>query len=293
MDFQPALIRPRSSDWLERWGARAAWVLFALGWLLMVAQTLPVSGWLVAQDWVTPVFLTITAWVTVQTVCGELPLQNVLVAAAIIAGFGSAAHWLSQVSDVPLGPIEFGGGRGDSPLQDWIPAAALLWVVAVLNARGVVRWGLRNRSDHPSHGLRVIGLSAVLVVVLAAGLEPYATVVHRHWLWGPTRLPFTWHGAPISCLFGWGTVSLVALIAAVPVLVNKHPAPKGPRPGPLLIWVAINGLFLTAGVVRGLPDVALVTGLGLVWPVWLLAGAGLQLLRSRGNPPAPTSPGRG
>jgi amino acid transporter len=247
----------------------------------------------VIQDWVTPVFLTIAAWVTVQTVCKELPLQNVLLASAIIAALGGAVHWLSQISGVPLGPIEFGGAHGQSPLQEWIPGAALLWVVAVLNARGVARWALRNRSEHPSHGLRVIGVGALLVVVLALGLEPYATEVRRHWLWGPTRLPFSWHGAPISCLFGWGSVSLVALMAVVPPLVNKHPVPKGPRPEPLLIWVAINGLFLIAGISHRLTDVALVTGVGLIWPMWLLVGAAAPLLRSRGNPQVPANPMRG
>jgi len=293
MDFQPALIRPRSSDWLERWGERISWVVFTLCWVALAAQTWPAPEWLVSQDWVTPVFLTVAAWVTVQTVCKELPLQNVVLAAAIIGGLGGVAHWLSQISGVPLGPIAVGDVRGHSPFQEWVPGVALLWVIAVLNARGVVRWGLRNRAGHPSHGLRVIGLSTGLVVLMATGLEPYATVVHRLWLWGPTRLPFDWHGVPISCLVGWGTVSLIALMAAMPALINKHPTPPGPRPEPLLIWVSVNGLFVLSGMIRDLPDVAVVSGVGLIWPILLLAQAGAEALRAGRKPSESVDRNRG
>jgi hypothetical protein len=157
-----------------------------------------------------------------------------------------------------------------------------MWVVAVLNARGVARWTLRGRRNHPSVGLWVIGLGSLLVVLLALGLEAYGSAIHRYWLWGPTRLPWTWQGAPLSCVVGWGTVSVVCLMAATPALINKHPTPRGPSPLPVLIWVAVNLLFLISAVRHGLWEVAAVVAAGVTWPVAsLLAWWGIQLRNAR------------
>jgi len=101
-------------------------------------------------------------------------------------------------------------------------------------------------------------------------LEPYGSEIHRYWLWGQTRLPVTWHGAPLTSLFGWGTISVVCLIAGTPALVNKHPRPPEPSGWPVLIWVAINLLFLLAALRQGFMDVVIVVVFGLLWPVWLL-----------------------
>jgi hypothetical protein len=275
MMYPQVLLRPQRRNPLEKWQERVVWTLFALLWAALLARQFPsLEWWLADQEWVTPLFLVVTAWLTVQVLCQELPLQNALLAAMVIGGLGGAAHWLSQLSGVPLGPIAFADARGPSPFQEWALGAALLWVVALLNARGTARWLLRRVPDHSSRGLWTLGLSVLLVVWLTLGLEPYGSEIHRHWLWARTRLPVTWHGAPLTALFGWATVSLVALLAATPALLSKHPHPPPPGPQPAILWLAINGILGVAALTHGLVDVAVVVGAGLLWPAWTLVWRG-------------------
>lgn len=120
--------------------------------------------------------------------------------------------------------------------------------------------GFGGASKHPNHGYHLLGFSVLLVVVMAMAIEPFASTGHRYWLWGETRLPVTWQGVPLSCLFAWGAVSVIASFAATPFLIDKHPRPIPPSREPAWIWALLNGLFALGAAVHGL------------WPATILAG---------------------
>ena len=87
---------------------------------------------------------------------------------------------------------------------------------------------------------------------MAMALEPFATAVHHYWLWGETRLPVTWHTVPVSCLFAWASMSIIASLAATPFLIDKHPRPAPPGREPAWIWALMSGLFAAGTALSGL-----------------------------------------
>jgi len=250
--FHPGFDRPRSHGPIERWMHRVLLLLLFLLWTVAFARQFPSIAWIGGADWAEPTLLIVALMVTVSSVTHTLPLQNALMAAGVIALGGGAAHWISHVASVPFGPIRFPEARGSSPFQECFCAMAVLWVVLLSNARGVAHVILERRRKHRNHGLHVIGLSAALAVFMALTLEPFASRAHHYWFWGATRLPFDWQGVPLSALFAWGVVSVIALIAATPALIDKHPRPTPMTTDPLWLWAMMGGLFAAGTAVAGL-----------------------------------------
>src|SRR5882724_2473009 len=73
----------------------------------------------------------------------QLPLQNVLLAASVIAIVGGGISALGAISGVPFGAFTFGAAAGPEIFNTLPWAMPLLWIVAVLNSRGVARLILR------------------------------------------------------------------------------------------------------------------------------------------------------
>jgi hypothetical protein len=231
---------------------RSLSLLLGLLWAVVLARQFPSLSWLTKADWAEPSLLVVALLVTVSSLARQIPLQNALLAACVIALAGGAAHWTSSVAGVPFGPIRFPQAQGATPFQEWFCVPAVLWVVLLLNARGVARLLLERRARHRNHGTNIIGLTALLMAVMALVLEPFASVAHHYWLWGETRLPITWQGAPLSALFAWGVVSVISLMLATPALLDKHPRPAPPSTDALLMWILMNLLFGAGTAVAGL-----------------------------------------
>ena len=102
-------------------------------------------------------------------------------------------------------------------------ALPLIWIVAILNSRGVARLILRPWRKIRNYGFWLIGLTAVLTVLFDLALDPFAARVKHYWLWVPTKFPLTWQGAPLVNFLSWAVVSLLILAFVTPVLINKHP----------------------------------------------------------------------
>ena len=66
----------------------------------------------------------------------------------------------------------------------------LLWVVLVINARGVGRLVMRPWRKTNFYGFWVIGLTCLLVLAFDLGLEPFAVEVKGYWLWPLGEAPF-------------------------------------------------------------------------------------------------------
>ncbi len=137
-------------------------------------------------------------------------------------------------------------------------AVPLIWVIALLNARGVGQLILWRRRQSETYGFQLLGLTILLVVLFDCGLESFATRVESYWAWKSPPV-MEWYGAPLRCLVGCAAVTLLALVFSLPALMDKKPTPPLRNYQPLAIWVLLNLLCVTGAVVH--------RGFGR-WPDW-------------------------
>jgi hypothetical protein len=155
------------------------------------------------------------------------------------------------------------------PFQESFWMSAVLWVVLLLNARGMARLILAHRSKHRHHGVHLLGLSLVLLLLMVMAMEPFASTVHHYWLWGKTRLPITWQGVPLSSLFAWCVVGSVASVAATPFLIRKRPRPLPLTGEPAWLWILMSILFAVGCASADLWPVTGVAILNGVLGIWV------------------------
>jgi uncharacterized membrane protein len=211
--------------------------------------------------WPDALFVLLATAATVGWLTGQLPAQNVMLAGTVIAVVGGAAHTLGASTEVPFGPLHYTDRIGDLLFKPLPWAVPLLWLVAVLNARGVARLIMRPWRKTRNYGFWVIGLAVALVVLFDLGLEPFATQVNGYWSWQRTKLNPDWYSAPVVNFLGWALVAGMILAFVTPALINKSPAKRPPAWEPLVIWLLVNGLFACSAATHQL------------WPAfWLTAG---------------------
>ncbi len=195
--------------------------------------------------------LVLAAAGSISALARQLPLQSVLFAAFITALIGGAAHGLSARTGLPFGPLSFGTTSGPQ-LFNTVPwTVGLLWIVALFNSRGVARLVLRPWRRVKNYGFLLMGLTAVLALVFDFALEPFARLKHL-WLWQPTKIALTWHGASPLSFLGWTFVSLLILAFIMPYLIRKQPGnPSTPDFSPLALWLGAIVLFSVADAQAG------------------------------------------
>ena len=233
----------------------APWVCSGLSLVflgLVVAETLGAlrvpgpAGWPEAG-----LVLAVTAS-TLISLSRRLPGQNVLLAAAIMAVIGGLVQAVGAWTAIPFGPFVYtptAGSRLLDTLPWWIP---FVWVIVILNSRGVARLMLRPWRKTRTYGFWLIGLTTALCVLFDAGLEPFAGRVKGYWLWSPTRLGASWYGAPVSNFAGGALTVLLILAFATPALINKSPVKHPPDYHPLVLWCLLNLLFVTGAIAHQL-----------------------------------------
>jgi uncharacterized membrane protein len=219
---------------------RAAFVASLIFAVLTLAACLcaPV---LANTRWPAALFLLSAFAATLLALARNLPWQNVLSAAALIAAISGFAHALNAKTGLPfgarvdtdaLGPRLFG-------VLPW--PVPLIWIVAILNSRGVARLILRPWRRTPNYGFRVIGLACLLTVVFDLGLEPWAGEANVWWFWQMPRSVPAWHHAPWVNFLGWTVTTLLILAFVTPWLINKKPVPPPPPDyQPLVLWLLLN-----------------------------------------------------
>jgi uncharacterized membrane protein len=227
-----------------------------------------------------PALMVLAAAASVAALHRQLPLQNVLLAAAITALIGGIAFGLSALPDlsIPFGPISFNPSSGQKIFNSIPWTIPLLWIVVIFNARGVVRLMLRPWRKTKNYGWWVIGLTALLASAFDFALEPFAVRVKHLWIWRPTRIPFTWQGASPMAFLGWFFVALLVLAFITPSLIKKQPGSSGKSSDlqPLFVWLgalllfavgpAIAGNWLPVGIDAGIAAVTLVLSVrGAKW----------------------------
>jgi uncharacterized membrane protein len=206
----------------------------------------------VKPGWPDALLLSLAAAGTVVALARQLPWQNALWTAFIIALIGGAAHLFGAVAKIPFGPFVFGPETGPSLFRTLPWAIPLLWIVAILNSRGVARLILRPWRKTRTYGFRLIGFTAALTALFDFALDPFASHVKHYWLWTLTKFPITWQGAPLVNFLGWAFVSLFILAFITPMLINKNPVRRPADFHPLGIWLGAFLLFALASTLNGL-----------------------------------------
>lgn len=256
---RPDQFRPpgRSTNATEQLTTAFTWLMSAIAlvaWLLVGGQLLAAGRFLGEAGWPAAVLVLALVIATLMSLARQLPGQNVLLAATIIGLMGGGAHGLAAATAIPFGPIHFTDEAGPRllGLLPWpMPA---IWIVALLNSRGVARLILRPWRKARAYGFWLMGMTAALTVLFALALDPFASQVRHCWLWQPTRLPLDWHGAPVVNFLGWLVATLMILAFATPALIDKRPRarPLPPDYHPLAIWLLCLTLFAAAAVVHKL-----------------------------------------
>jgi hypothetical protein len=193
--------------------------------------------------WAVWLSIALAAATTVAAQTRELPVQNVLLASAIIAVAGLVGGTVDKLPSVELIEQSYSAGGGATLFGSAFWATPIMWVVLILNGRGVAKLLLRPWRRTPHYGFWVLG-SAVLLVM---GLETSAVAINQcsgsmshmtdnHWAWT--------HWAV------WTVLALVTLAVVTPMLINKSVVERAPTPQPLLVWLAINFLVLTDAALR-------------------------------------------
>jgi len=223
----------KTKAWLH-WGLAVA--LAAIWGLLLAADglALDVPG---KPGWLEALLLLLATASTLTALARQLPLQNVLLAAFVIALMGGGAHALGVTLGIPFGPFVFTADAGPRLFKTLPWPLPLIWVVAVLNSRGVGRLILRPWRKVRTYGFWLIGLTALLTMWFALALDPFAARAQHYWFWQPTKFPVTWQGAPLVNFFSWAAVTVLMLAFVTPALINKNPVRRRRDYHPLALWL--------------------------------------------------------
>jgi uncharacterized membrane protein len=222
----------------------------------------------------TILLLTLTA-TTLAAAAQQLPWQNVLLAAVGIAVIGGGAHAAGVKTALPFGPFIFGENAGAKMFSTLPWMVPFVWLIIVLNARGVARLILRPWRKAKTYGFRLLGATAVLTALFDFAFDPFATRTKHFWIWTTTKLPLTWQGAPLVNFLAWGAVAALMLGFTTPALIRKQPGQKsGPDYHPLVVWLGAMLLFVTAAALNKIwPAVAVDAAMGIVVASLAISGA--------------------
>lgn len=211
----------------------------------------PGAGLSAYEYWLDSLFLVLLTAGTLLSLSRQLPWQNVFLVAGIIAVVGGGVHMLGVTYSIPFGPFLYSKNAGPKMfgILPWF--VPLFWVSMVLTARGVARLMLRPWRKARIYGFRLMGMTIALTILLDMALDPFCNSNKLDlWVWTPTKLPITWHGAPLVNFISIGAITLLMLAFTTPSLIRKQPGQKsGPEYFPLVIWI---GLLLWFGSAAGM-----------------------------------------
>lgn len=226
-------------------------------------------------DQLGPALILVATGTTLAALWRQLPMQNVLLAAFVIAGIGGGVSALGARTGLPFGSFVFSPEMGPSLFNTLPWAMPLLWVVVILNSRGTARLILRPWRKNKNYGFQLVGVAALLVLFFDVALEPYAFHVKHYWLWPPAASRLSWQGISPMSFLSWGLIAVVILLFITPALIVKKPRPKrGPDYHPLCVWLCAILLFGIGCAVNGLwVPVIIDAAIGITVAIFGIRGA--------------------
>src|ERR1041385_659343 len=253
---------------------RVLFGLFLIAFALVWARVWLATSLLGAARWPEGLLVVLTVGTTLVSLTRQLPGQNVILAAGIIAVIGGGVESLDARTGIPFGPCEYTDNIGPELFRSVRWVVPMEWVAVVLTARGVRRLMLRPWRKTKTYGFWLIGVTAALIVLLDLGLQPFATRVKELWDWQPTKLPLDWYSAPWVNFVGRGVTAVLILAFATPCLINKKSSKRPPDYHPLVVWLLLNLLFATGAAAHQLwaAVAVIVAGSGVV-AVFAVRGA--------------------
>jgi hypothetical protein len=224
--------------------------------------------------WPERLLLALAVTSTLASLMHQLPVQTMLLAALGVGVGGVVMQSLGSWTGIPSALLQHAQGLEPDFSLSLALGAALIWIVVVLNSRGAAQLILRRQRGTSTYGLWLLGLSAVLVLVLAASLSPFLSRVMQPRDFDVTGLS----GQELASLGlripGWTAAALLTLVWVAPVLIIKKPVAQVPSLQPLLIWLLGSALFLAGKSMDQLRRDA--------W-LWLVLCAAITALALRGR----------
>ena len=223
--------------------------------------------------WVTGLFWLLAAATSLTGLARRLPEQNVLMAATLIVAISFAIAGVAEKTGVPFGPRTYTDALGARIFGVPWPIP-LVWLVVIVNGRGVARLIMRPWRKTTYYGFWVIGLTCGMAVVFDESLEPFATRVKHYWFW-ETRVNVPgWYSAPWVNFLAWFAGALGVLGFTTPWLINKQPVKQPTDYHPLVLWLLLNFYFATGNALEQLwPAVAFGLVFNTIVTVYALRGA--------------------
>ena len=163
------------------------------------------------------------------------------------------AHALGAKTGIPFGPFMFGPDAGQKFFKTLPWAMPLLWVVAVLNSRGVARLILRPWRKIRAYGFWLIGLTAVLTMLFDCALEPFAATTETLLDLDDRQIFADPAGRAAVEFLRLVVVTLLILAFATPAMINKQLSKRSaPDFHPLAVWLGAILLFAAGAAMHGL-----------------------------------------
>src|ERR1700679_4330154 len=154
-------------------------VLLAAAFALVLAEFFGLLN--LKSGWPEAALLLLAVIGTIVSLTRQLPSQNVLLAASVIAIVGGGISALGAITGIPFGPFTF-TSELEPKIFNTLPwAMPLIWVVAILNSRGTARLILRPWRKTRSYGFCLMGLTAALTMFFTLALDPFASRIKHYW----------------------------------------------------------------------------------------------------------------
>jgi len=202
--------------------------------------------------WIEAAFLVAGVATSLLGLGRRLPLQNVLMAGMIIASVSTAIIAIGVASGVPFGRINYSNRFGEKIFEAVPWAMPMLWVMLVVNGRGVARLVMRPWRKTNFYGFWVIGITCALVVFFDMIFEPFGIYVKDWWIWQTRGSSLAWYRAPWVNFMGWFMTALAVLIFSIPWLINKRPVKQPTDYHPLAVWLLLNLGLAAVNAAHGL-----------------------------------------
>jgi uncharacterized membrane protein len=222
--------------------SKTIFILFLFIWAMNVV--LLCLGIETESRWAEGLLIIWSAIANIAILGRRLPLQNIVTCSVIIALTASILAITTVITGIPFGPVNYSEVFGEKFFSVLPWTVPFIWIMVVINGRGVARLIMRPWRKTNYYGFWVIGLTCLLAVLLDLSLEPFA-VASQYWFWQVPDGVWTWYSAPWSNFLGWFITALAALVFAMPWLINKQPIKQPMDYQPLILWLLMNAWLIT------------------------------------------------